>query len=125
MDELKRFCNTCDKEKDIIEIETDPNGETVKLSCGHRHISYVTTALIKITAQVETKSKHKNALGKLLEKYKTGISGESKRPFKWIMKIDREQRITIHTVEELNKNGEWELVHDKTEPFKEKKQKRG
>lgn len=104
MEELKRFCQTCNEEKDIIEIETDPQGENVKFSCGHRHISAVIAAIVKITAQVKTE--HKNALGKLLEKYRTQISGKSGRPAKWIMKFDREHRIIIHTVVEQNENGD-------------------
>ena len=121
MDELTRFCNTCNEEKDIIEIETNLQGENVKLSCGHRLISDVVTAFIKVTAQVKTE--HKNTLGKLLEKYRTQIGGKSGKPAKWIMKFDHKQRIIIHTVEERNENGEWEVVHDHSEPFEEKKKK--
>ncbi len=123
MEELKRFCQTCNEEKDIIEIETDSQGETVKLSCGHSLISVVATAFIKVIAQVETKAKHKNALGKLVEIFRARISADSKKPAKWIMKFDYEQRIRFHTVEEKNENGEWVVVHDHAEPFEEKKKK--
>lgn len=119
MDESKGFCETCNEEKDIIEIEIDPQKEIVKFSCGHRLFKKEFTETIGFTERFQLK--HKNAHNKLLEKYRTQIGRESGKPAKWIMKIDREQRKIIHSVEEQNENGEWEVVHDHAELFEEKK----
>ena len=39
MENLKKFCNTCKEEKDILKIERAPQGEVIELSCGHRIVN--------------------------------------------------------------------------------------
>lgn len=91
----------------------------VKLSCGHRFISNGCTETIGLSNQIQ--AKHKNLFGKLLKKYRTKTSGESKRSARESLRFDREKQMILHKVEEQNENGEWEVVHDEVKPFEEEK----
>jgi hypothetical protein len=112
--ELKKFCSACNQEKDVTEIEINPQGESVRLSCGHRIISVEVAESLGISEQIM--AKHFGPEHKLKSRYKTKTSGETKRPARDNIIIDRDRRKIIHQVWEQNPNGEWELVHDEEKP---------
>jgi len=109
MENLKEFCTACKGEKDILKVERNPQSEIIELSCGHRLIKVVTNETISLSDRIRTK--HFNSLRKLKRRYKTKISGETKRPARDIILIDRERGKVIHRVWEQDPSGEWELVH--------------
>jgi hypothetical protein len=113
--ELKKFCSACNQEKDVTEIEINSQGETVRLSCGHRIISVEFMETLGLSEQMM--AKHFGPEHKLKSRYKTKISGETKRPARDNIIIDRDRKNIIHQVWEQNKNGEWELVHDEEKPI--------
>jgi len=110
MENLKEFCTACKEEKDILKVERNPQSEIIELSCGHRLIKVVTIETISLSDRIRTR--HFNSSRKLKSRYKTKISGETKRPAKDIILIDRERGKIIHRVWEQDPSGEWELVHD-------------
>ncbi|MFW6173336.1 MAG: hypothetical protein ACOC5T_06280, partial [Elusimicrobiota bacterium] len=75
----------------------------------------------RITLKDFIKAEHYNSSGKFLNKYKTKISGKTKRPARENLEIDRKAGKKIHRVWERKKNGEWELVHDEEVPLINKK----
>lgn len=113
--ELKKFCSACNQEKDITEIEIYPQGGSVRLSCGHRIISVEFTESLGISEQIM--AKHFDSSHKLESRYKTKTSGETRRPARDNIVIDRDSSKIIHQVWEQNQNGEWELVHDEEKPI--------
>jgi len=113
--EIKKFCNACNQEKDIMEIEINPQGETVRLSCGHRIISVEFTETLGLSEQMM--AKHFGPEHELKSRYKTKISQGTKRPARDNIIIDRDGKKIIHQVWEQNQNGEWELVHDEEKPI--------
>jgi|GEM_PF-173074 len=113
--ELKKFCNACNQEKDITEIEINPQGETVRLSCGHRITSVEFTETLGLSEQIM--AKHFGPEHELKNRYKTKMSGKTKRPARDNLIIDRGRKKIIHQVWEQNQKGEWELVHDEEKPF--------
>jgi len=115
--ELKRFCATCKAEKEIVEIKTDPQGEEVKLSCGHKIISVEIIEKVKVRDFIGIKHRRE---GKLLSRFMTKISRKTKRPSKDELRFDWEKREIHHKVWEQNEKGEWEVVHDEIKPFPEK-----
>ena len=115
MVELKKFCSACSQKKDVTEIEINSQGETVRLSCGHRIISVEFTETLGLSEQIM--AKHFDPEHKLRSRYKTKTSGETKRPARDNIVIDRDRKRIIHQVWEQNQNAEWELVHDEEKPI--------
>ncbi|MEW6455832.1 MAG: hypothetical protein AB1410_03840 [Acidobacteriota bacterium] len=76
MIELKKFCKGCNEEKNVIEIEKDHQSEIIKLSCGHKIINEEFTEIVTVSNQII--AKHFNSLHKLISRYKTKTSGETK-----------------------------------------------
>jgi hypothetical protein len=106
-------CPICNSACDVIEITSDykDNAQTITrlFSCGHRSTSAEIGEYVSLSASIQTK--HKSANGKLLEKYRTKISGKTKRPTRETFKIDRKLWKLIHLVEEQDNNLEWKQVH--------------
>jgi len=121
MEELKKFCNGCQKERDIIEIVKDSQCTTFKLSCSHKIIEDEFIDVIKLTAQLKDKARRpgiKKPIFEGMERTKT--SGDTQRLAKESIFVDRENQKFVHKVWEQNENGEWELVHDEEMPLSEK-----
>jgi hypothetical protein len=119
MEGFKKFCSTCKEERDIVEIEKSPQGETIKLSCGHPDINIAVSDAVRMFEQVEEELwKQGRLVGK--GKQRTKISGETKRLAKEILSFDWEKRKIFHKVHEQNQDGEWILVHDEEKPFPKK-----
>jgi hypothetical protein len=76
---------------------------------------------MEVTEQIgvrdDIKTEHFDRELKLLEKFKTKISGKTQRPAEETITIDREAKVKIHKVWEKNDRGELELVWDKSTPF--------
>lgn len=119
--EFKRFCNTCNAERDILKITLDQAGETAELSCGHKDINIHIVDRVAVYDKIRTK--HKDSQNKLLGKYKTEAAGETGYPARKTILIDREKQVKTHIVEEQLPNGEWIEVHHKETPFSEQKKK--
>jgi nitrate/TMAO reductase-like tetraheme cytochrome c subunit len=120
MKDLKHFCNTCQKMRDIDEIilerpSDNEQSEIIRMDCGHKHVR--TKIKEKIILRDFIKAVHKDSSGKFLSKYKTKMSGETKRPARENLEIDRKSGKKIHLVWERNEEGEWELVHDEEVPL--------
>lgn len=118
MEELKKFCNACGEEKDVISIETDSQSEKIELSCGHRMFSVVLTESIELRESLHVKHKgpgHKRPLTEEYQREKVG--GKSMREAKEKLIIDRENKVKIHQVWERDENGKWVLVHDERVPL--------
>lgn len=116
------FCKTCGTEKDIVSVQRIISGNCISttygLSCGHKHNDDVFADQVKWTDAVKTQ--HFNEARKLLDKYILRLSGQTKRPTKVDLIIDRETRARIHTVWEQNEKGEWEIKHGpESTPFNE------
>lgn len=121
MEELKKFCKTCKEEKDIVEIERDEQKEAIKLSCGHKIFSIEFTEIVTHNEQLKFKHKRpgfKKPIGEGTEREK--ISGDTKRPAKESIRIDRIKQTYSHKVWEKNEKGELKLVHDEEIPLSEK-----
>ena len=43
MDELTRFCATCQAEKEIVSIVSEAESSAITMSCGHRFVTMVVT----------------------------------------------------------------------------------
>ena len=114
MEILKMECPTCKGEKEILKIvrESEPNVQTVTyfFSCGHKQVKQEVTEFIRILDFIEVK--HRDAQRILLSKYKTKISGKTKRPVRETITIDHEGGRHHHVVEEQQDDGEWEIVHE-------------
>jgi hypothetical protein len=113
--ELRKFCKACNQEKDMAEIESNPQGETIRLSCGHRIISVEFAETLGLSEQIM--AKHFGPEHELKSRYKTKISEKTKRPARDNIIIDRDRKRIIHQVWEQNQNGEWDLVHDEEKPI--------
>jgi len=120
MKDLKKFCKACKEEKDILKVEGGPQNEIVELSCGHKLIKVVTTETISLSDQI--RAKHFNSSRKLKSRYKTKISGETRRPARDSIVIDRDKGKIIHQVWEQNQKGEWKLVHNEEKPIPKKRE---
>jgi len=120
-DPNKYYCNGCKKEVDVTEIEIQGNSKTVKMACGHKHVSIVFSETVKVKSFMGYK--HKNPESKLLEKYKDKISGATKRDARDRIIIDRENEVKIHHIEELQDDGSWKIVYNEETPFSEQRTK--
>lgn len=121
MEELKKFCNACLEEKDIMEIERDAQGVTFILSCGHKIIEDEFTDVIAISAQLKDKVQRPGFKKPIIEgMQRTKTSAVTKRPTRESYLVDRGKQRWIHRVWEQKTNGEWELVHDEKVPLFEK-----
>jgi len=118
MEKLKKFCNACKEEKDIVEIEKYSQGEVIRLSCGHKIAWDIFTDIVTVTDEIM--AKHFDPSHNLKSRYKTKTSGESKRPARDNIIIDRKRRKIIHKIWEQDNDGEWKLVHDEEKPLPEK-----
>jgi ribosomal protein L44E len=119
--DFQLFCPACKEEKDVLEIERFTDGETVKLSCGHRQHKVEFTELIGVTDQAEWKHKRPDQKRPIEEgKERTKISGKTRRPTQETIRVDRIEKKLIHRVWEQNECEEWELVHEHEDPFPNK-----
>ncbi len=112
-------CHTCKEEKEITKISNDSHIETVEFSCGHKHVKITVVSTIRVKGFVQ--AKHSNPQGDILSKYRTKESGETKRPSKEELVIDRKNRRIKHKIEEQSVNGSWTVVHEEEKPFPKKK----
>ena len=96
MEELKKFCNACQEEKNIIEIERDTQGVTFKLSCGHKIIEDMFIDTIKLTDQLKDKAKRpgiKKPIFEGMERTKT--SGDTQRPAKESIFVEKDRKLVF------------------------------
>ena len=119
MDKLTRFCKTCREDKEIVLIETSPEMNAVKMSCGHSDINICVSDTIHFFEQVEEEKKTQGkTVGK--GKQRSKISGTTKRLTRESLSFDWATRTKYHKVEELQDDGTWMTVHEHTDPFSEK-----
>ena len=124
MSGYRHFCNTCQKMRNIDEIifersSDNEKSETIKMECGHKEVRM--NIKEKIILHAFIKAEHRDSSGNFLSKYKTKISGETKRPARENLEIDRKAEKKIHQVWEQNEHGDWEIVHDEEVPLIRKK----
>jgi hypothetical protein len=117
LEPLCATCYSCNKEVAINKITQEDGSRTYYLSCGHNSI-------IKVINEFENIEERHNYFirtlkRKLRKMFRNKISGKTKRRTKELLEFDKERRIKIHKVEELNDFGEWELVHNEEVPFKD------
>lgn len=114
MGEDKSYCGTCKKEMDVIERNQDAQIEL--LSCGHRNHLFVASEIVNASDFLNVK--HLDSSKKLKARYKTKISGETKRPAIDNLEINRAKGIKVHQVWEEDQDGTKKLVHNEETPLK-------
>lgn len=120
MDKLTRFCKTCGENKKIVLVETSPEMNTVKMSCGHSDINICVSDTIHLFEQVEEEVKTQGkTVGK--GKQRSKISGTTKRLTRESLSFDWVTRTKHHIVEEQQDDATWAVVHEHTDPFGKKK----
>jgi len=122
MEDLTRFCRTCNVEREIVSIIKDEQGEIYKLSCGHSDIVDIFRETVYLTERVDDElSRDGKTIEKGVSKAKTGIV--TKRPSRDHLNFDWTTRTKYHKVEEQQDDGTWVIVHEHREPFAKKKPK--
>jgi hypothetical protein len=126
MKELKRLCNVCKQEREIVrmEIEKNEGSGMVELSCGHKIAEGRAEIKAKIEILVSFRAKQKktgfkNYVRKTIQRFKS--SGETKRRAREFLVIDKEKNIKHHQVWEQDESGEWVLVHYEDIPLGQKR----
>jgi len=121
MQDYRMLCPTCKEEKDILVIERFEDGETIKLSCGHRLHNVEKTEVIGLRDQAGWKHRRPGYKKPIEEgKERTKISGETKRPTQETIRVDRIGKKLVHIVREQNECGEWKVTHEHEDPFPDK-----
>ncbi|MCJ7588249.1 MAG: hypothetical protein MUQ00_10165 [Candidatus Aminicenantes bacterium] len=115
------YCDSCQKDQDVVKRENDENTETICLACGHKKISTVLTETIHLSEFIS--AKHRNSSRKLLNRMKTKISKGTKLPATDDLTFDRDRGKKFHKVWEENSDGTRILVHDEEVPLEEKEKK--
>lgn len=123
MDELTRFCATCQARQEIVSIVTDTGSTATTMACGHRIFTKEVNDTLGTLERLDDLVKRE---GKTIHKgmYRDKTSGETKRPTRESLTFDWKTRTKYHKVEEIQDDGTWKLMHEHTDPFVAERPKR-
>ena len=122
MDELTRFCKTCNAEREILSVMKDAHRQVIRMSCGHSAIIDVINETARMHERWDDQVKRD---GKTIVKGmgRSKLSGATKRVTRESLNFDWKTQTKHHKVEEQQDDGTWLVVHEHTEPFKTKNPK--